>query len=142
MPSLGQSNSLDMQLEQPRGLPVHSEARVPQAPVKRSDFSSLNSKAEKFMVNGTAIPDLPFDIGDSYAGLLPISDKPDEPRQLCFWFFPSKNLAAGDEVVIWLNGGPGYSSLGGLLRGSGPFLWQPGTIAPIQNTHRSVNSLH
>ena len=40
----------------------------------------------EFAVNGTGIPEVPFDIGESYAGLLPISDDPDESRQLFFWY--------------------------------------------------------
>lgn len=60
-----------------------------------------------FWVNGTAIPDVDFDVGESYAGLLPISDKKNESRKLWFWFFPTTG-AVKDEIVVWLNGGPGY----------------------------------
>ena len=59
-----------------------------------------------------------FDVGESYAGLVPISSAADETRKLFFWcvwsiiflrvvltdenrFFPSTNPAATDEVVIW-----------------------------------------
>lgn len=28
-------------------------------------------------------------------------------QQLYFWFFPSENPAATDEIMIWLNGGVG-----------------------------------
>jgi len=42
-------------------------------------------KTEKFVVDGNGIPDVPFDIGESYAGLLPISDAEDETRELFFW---------------------------------------------------------
>lgn len=59
----------------------------------------------EFGVNGTAVPEVDFDIGESYAGSLPISSKPDEESNLFFWFFPSKNPAASKEIVIWLNGG-------------------------------------
>ncbi|KAF6789979.1 carboxypeptidase, partial [Colletotrichum musicola] len=44
----------------------------------------LTDKSRKFVVNGTAIPDVPFDVGESYAGLLPISQDPNEERQLYF----------------------------------------------------------
>jgi carboxypeptidase D len=68
---------------------------------KREASRFLTESTSKFVVNGTGIPDVPFDIGESYAGLLPISQAEDEERQLFFWFFPSTNPHAGDEVVIW-----------------------------------------
>ena len=40
----------------------------------------------EFAVDGTAIPDVDFDIGESYAGLLPISSAANETRQLFFWY--------------------------------------------------------
>ncbi|KAF1988798.1 serine carboxypeptidase [Aulographum hederae CBS 113979] len=99
----------------------------------------LNNVTEKFVVNGSAIPDVDFDIGESYAGLLPISSAPNETRQLYFWFFPSSNPLASDEVTIWFNGGPGCSSLSGLLTENGPFTWEAGTLAPVQNPYTWVN---
>ena len=99
----------------------------------------LNNATEKFVVNGSAIPLVDFDIGESYAGLLPISDDPDETRQLYFWFFPSTNPNATDEIAIWFNGGPGCSSLSGLLTENGPFLFQAGTLAPVPNSYSWSN---
>jgi carboxypeptidase D len=54
-----------------------------------------------FAVNGSGIPEVPFDIGESFAGLLPISDSPDETRKLFFWFFPSTAEKTPEEVTIW-----------------------------------------
>jgi carboxypeptidase D len=73
-------------------------------------------------VDGSAIPDVPFDLGESYAGLLPISSDEDETRKLYFWFFPSTNPNATNEITMWFNGGPGCSSLSGLLTENGPFV--------------------
>lgn len=81
-----------------------------------------NANTTKFAVNGSAIPDVNFDIGESYAGLLPISEKANS-SELYFWFVPSANELAGDEILIWLNGGPGCSSLEGFLQENGPFLY-------------------
>ncbi|KAI9755281.1 MAG: hypothetical protein M4579_004346 [Chaenotheca gracillima] len=100
----------------------------------------LTDKTQKYVVNGTAIPDVPFDIGESYAGLLPITDDKDEERQFYFWFFPSTNPNATEEITIWLNGGPGCSSLEGLLQENGPFIWQYGSgPAATKNPYTWVN---
>lgn len=95
----------------------------------------LNRQSEPFAVNRTGLPGVPFDIGESYAGLLPISDDPKEPRQLFFWFFPSQSGNITDEITLWLNGGPGCSSLVGLTQENGPFLFQDGTAAPVRNPY-------
>ncbi|KAF5026914.1 hypothetical protein F66182_944 [Fusarium sp. NRRL 66182] len=122
----------------------HNQRRAPAPPRqptlnKRAGSKFLNKNSEKFVVNGSAIPEVDFDIGESYAGLLPISQDPDESRQLYFWFFPSTNPDAGEEVLIWLNGGPGCSSLIGLITENGPFLWQDGTLAPTPNSYSWTN---
>lgn len=77
-------------------------APVPQPNLaKRAKSKFLNKNSEKFAVNGSAIPEVDFDVGESYAGLLPISQDPDEERELFFWFFPSTNVNASEEVLIW-----------------------------------------
>ena len=38
-----------------------------------------------------------------------------------------------------MDGGPGCSSLGGLLTENGPFIWEAGTFAPVQNPYTWVN---
>lgn len=90
---------------------------------KRQHSRFLNNNTRKFVVNGSALPEVDFDVGESYAGLLPIGEASDESRQLWFWFFPSTNPAANNEITVWLNGGPGCSSMTGLITENGPFLW-------------------
>ncbi|KAJ5153919.1 Peptidase S10 serine carboxypeptidase [Penicillium coprophilum] len=103
----------------------------------RTKHQFLNKKTEKFAVNGTHFPQVPFDIGESYAGLL--SNAPAGNSSLFFWFFPSTNPAADKEITVWLNGGPGCSSLDGLLQENGPFLWQSGVYEPIRNPYSWTN---
>ncbi|KAG5950134.1 hypothetical protein E4U53_005446 [Claviceps sorghi] len=93
----------------------------------------LSSKTSKYLLNGTAIPDVDFDIGEAYAGQMSISDDVDGPDKFFFWFQPSPNPAADKEILIWLNGGPGCSSLEGLIQENGPFSWQYGTFKPVPN---------
>ena len=107
---------------------------APESALEKRASAFLNPKSGKFLVNGSALPLVDFDVGESYAGTLPISDHPDESRKLYFWFFPSSNEAAQNEITIWLQGGPGAASTGGLLLENGPFLWQPGTAKPTRNT--------
>ena len=57
----------------------------------------------------------------------------------CDRFFPSANPAASEEILLWFNGGPGCSSLSGLLTENGPFTWEAGTKAPTQNPYTWVN---
>lgn len=124
-------------------MPQQLAKRVPAGPKVPTYASKLpkliNSTAsQRFSVNGSAIPEVDFDIGESYAGLLPISPSANA-SELYFWFFPSHNPDATDEILIWLNGGPGCSSLEGLLQENGPFLWQYGTFKPVQNPYTWVN---
>jgi len=56
-------------------------------------------------VDGTGIPDVNFDVGESYSGYLPISSDPKDENKLFWWFFPSTNPDASKEILIWLNGG-------------------------------------
>jgi carboxypeptidase C (cathepsin A) len=70
----------------------------------------LNNKTKPYWVDGAALPEVDFNIGESYAGNLPIDDT---GKSMFFWFVPSENKAADNEILLWLNGGPGCSSLDG-----------------------------
>ena len=63
---------------------------------------SLTSFLE-FAVNGSAIPEVNFDAGESYAGQLPIGG--DSDGNLYFWFWPTTTPDQPKEILIWLNGG-------------------------------------
>jgi carboxypeptidase D len=50
-----------------------------------------------------------------------------------------EGLEANESACSRLNGGPGCSSLEGLLQENGPFLWQYGTLKPVPNPWTWVN---
>nr|CAI5866225.1 unnamed protein product [Callosobruchus analis] len=54
----------------------------------------------------------------SYAGYFTVNKKYNS--NLYFWFFPSNGDHTKDPVLLWLQGGPGASSMYGLLEESGP----------------------
>jgi len=54
-----------------------------------------------------------------YAGYLTVDAT--HGRKLFYWFVESQNKPSTDPVVLWLNGGPGCSSLIGFLSENGPF---------------------
>ncbi|KAJ6134743.1 hypothetical protein N7523_001065 [Penicillium sp. IBT 18751x] len=103
----------------------------------QTSYQYLNKETERFLVDGKNFPQVAFDIGESYSGLL--ANTPHGNSSLFFWFFPSNNQKANNEITIWLNGGPGCSSLDGLLQENGPFLWQSGTYAPVRNPYSWTN---
>lgn len=57
--------------------------------------------AQKYFVDGKHIPGVPFSVPDSYAGLLPITGKPNEDREFFFWWYPSESKVGKDSLVIW-----------------------------------------
>ncbi|KAF9780060.1 alpha/beta-hydrolase [Thelephora terrestris] len=107
------------------------------AGVKNITFS--NPAASAFYVDGATIPDVDWDIGPSWAGLLPISGNANETRELFFWFFPPGPTGANDSLILWTNGGPGCSSLEGMLQEHGPFSWGWGQYKPTVNEHSWTN---
>ncbi|SMY24167.1 unnamed protein product [Zymoseptoria tritici ST99CH_1A5] len=84
---------------------------------------------QAFYVEQSALPDVTFNFGESYAGYLSGGNG----SQMFFWYFPTTNPAGKNDTVIWTNGGPGCSSLGGLMQENGPISWRPGQASPVAN---------
>ncbi|PPJ52261.1 hypothetical protein CBER1_10589 [Cercospora berteroae] len=83
---------------------------------------AVNTNTSQFVVDGTALPEVDFDIGQAFAGQLPISQEANETRKLYFFFSPSSDPAASDEITIWC-----------FLQENGPLSWKYGTYKPVPN---------
>ena len=83
------------------------------------------------------MPGIPYSVGEMYSGLMPIVAG-NLTRQLFFVFQPTIGTPV-DTLTIWLNGGPGCSSLEGLLQENGRFVWRAGKTGPTINDHSWVN---
>ncbi|CAG9773207.1 unnamed protein product [Ceutorhynchus assimilis] len=67
-----------------------------------------------------------FENISSYSGYLTVDKK--NNGNLFFWFFKSESNYEEDPVLVWLQGGPGGSSLYGLFVEIGPFGVENGTL--------------
>lgn len=54
-------------------------------------------------------------------------------KMLHYWFVTSQSKPASDPLVLWTNGGPGCSSMLGILTENGPFTIQPDGVTLAYN---------
>lgn len=98
--------------------------------------SLLGSSSTKKYEVGMRLPNVSFDIPPSWAGNLPVSNRSDEPRHLYFWMFPATEKRGEDDLIFWMNGGPGCSSLSSTLGENGPVKFNSDTFEaePVPQT--------
>lgn len=68
----------------------------------------------------TDLPGLPAPVGfKMFSGYVPVDNA--GKRQIFYWFVEAEKDSANAPVVLWTNGGPGCSGLGGFMTEQGPF---------------------
>jgi len=86
-------------------------------------FTSLihAAPAEDLIVD---LPGAPENLGfKQYAGYVTIDEQ--HGKKIFYWFVESENDPENDPVLLWMNGGPGASSLIGFFQELGPFRPNP-----------------
>lgn len=81
----------------------------------------------------TSLPGLTYKPNfDQWSGYLNVTGS---AKRLHYWAVESQNDPANDPVILWLNGGPGCSSLDGFLSEHGPFHLRPGGKELYENPY-------
>jgi len=91
------------------------------------------------LVDLSALPDIPAYSGKIYSGYLEINQN----KSFHYIFVESQSNPSKDPVVLWLNGGPGCSSLLGLFKEHGPFIFPDGlsTFAKNENSWNKIANM-
>ena len=96
-----------------------SHHSVSSPPVYLNDFSSPEAAQAATRVH---LPSAPF-IAEQYAGYVTVNKSCGS--NMFWWFFPAQNGNASAPLLMWLNGGPGSTSMYGLFEEMGPFTASP-----------------
>ncbi|XP_012229989.1 venom serine carboxypeptidase [Linepithema humile] len=100
-----------------KGFPLAEETN-PGAPLFLTPLIE-NGKIEEARVKAIVSHEEMYDVS-SYAGYLTVNKEYNS--NLFFWFFPAMYNPKNAPVVLWLQGGPGATSMFGLFMENGPFL--------------------
>ncbi|OMJ23820.1 Pheromone-processing carboxypeptidase KEX1 [Smittium culicis] len=102
--------------------PVSSKA------LKEGPTHTPKTKSDYLVGKLPDVADSRLDQIQNYAGLLNLEDK---SKELFFWLAQNKtNSQNKDTLFLWLNGGPGCSSMDGMFLENGPYMFDTNSTSP------------
>lgn len=100
--------------------------------------ATTNSKFPSVKLSARSVPDsLGLDDAQQYTGYLTTNAT---GENFFYWAVESRNDPATDPVILWLQGGPGCSSMTGLLYENGPAHIDNATLTPVHNPYSWTNN--
>uniref|UniRef100_A0A5B7BVI0 Carboxypeptidase n=1 Tax=Davidia involucrata TaxID=16924 RepID=A0A5B7BVI0_DAVIN len=106
---------------------------VVQVTAKEESSSSAGENAEREADRVRDLPGQPYVQFQHYAGYVKLLP-PQDQKALFYWFFEAQHAVSLKPLVLWLNGGPGCSSVGyGATQELGPFLVRSNGTQLIHN---------
>lgn len=99
-----------------------------------------SGRLEEGRLKSQVLPSFVTDpVVDSHAGYLTVNKEYNS--NLFFWYFKSEGNPDKDPTVVWLQGGPGSSSLFGLFNENGPYIITKDKILKRPHTWSKVSNL-
>ncbi|KAI1978733.1 hypothetical protein LOZ53_004342 [Ophidiomyces ophidiicola] len=90
-------------------------------PYKVPSWNGVEDRGDSLKYAVNSLPDSP-PISPSWAGRIGVPGESVE-NQMFFWLFETEDKAYDEQLIIWLNGGPGCSSMIGAFAENGPLMY-------------------